>query len=221
MSWCVLGATRGLGLHFTQLLLSNEKKPLVYASSRSEQRLKNLVGAHQTLKADVAQVDQRQELIQWAVQTNADVYICFIGGGPYGLFESTEWKDHFWSFQVSFLFQSEWLHSLLRKKDTGKAKKIVFIGSAIAEASADPKAASYCAAKHALLGLIQTVQQEHGDFDVRLYSPGYMDTAMLPANAAVRQTKLVLDPKVVALDLYEWIMDETKKSTHRVFPSSH
>ena len=78
------------------------------------------------------------------------------------------------------------------------------MGSSVAEDKADPGAASYAAAKHALKGLLESVILEKPDLDVRLFSPGYMDTGMLPQNAWPRQQGLAEDPDAVARRLWQW-----------------
>ncbi|MBK7960771.1 MAG: hypothetical protein IPK04_05925 [Bdellovibrionales bacterium] len=72
-------------------------------------------------------------------------------------------------------------------------KQGIFIGSQIAERNPDINAASYTAAKHALLGIISTLQKEALEgkdtkkaslaHDLRLFSPGYMNTSLLPPTA--------------------------------------
>lgn len=102
-----------------------------------------------------------------------------------------------------------------------RSQKIVcFIGSSIAEAKPDPGAASYAAAKHALKGLIQSVQseseellkkkslhpQKNLEWTIKLFSPGYMDTRMLPPQSWPRQVSgLVKDPKDVSIELLQFL----------------
>ncbi|NJL24075.1 MAG: SDR family oxidoreductase [Calothrix sp. SM1_5_4] len=97
-----------------------------------------------------------------------------------------------------------------------KVDETILVGSSVAESSADPKAASYCAAKHALKGLFSSVRAESPDWDLRLFSPGYMDTDLLPKNAAVRKLG-VYAPAALARDLWIWSLS-TDNSGHRVYP---
>lgn len=147
------------------------------------------------------------------------------GGGPYGFFHKKTWQSHAWSFQLNFLFPGELLHTLLSEKseNISNLKQLVFIGSTIAEDQPDPFAASYAAGKHALKGLISSLVEESKspllkDFtpwDIRLYSPGYMDTSLLPAQSLPRKQneKILLKPENVAEDVLTW-MSQPLNDTH-------
>ncbi|MBX9769145.1 MAG: hypothetical protein K2X47_17855, partial [Bdellovibrionales bacterium] len=144
--------------------------------------------------------------------------IYFVGGGPHGLFQQKQWKDHEWSFQVTFRTPARFLHEVMR--NSLGLQQLTFIGSAIAGDSPDPEAASYCAAKHALQGLISSIQEEQrhlpaDTLDLRLYSPGYMNTGLLPRNAWPRYKGNVLEPELVAQDLLEWLEDVSQVRCHR------
>ncbi|MES3039325.1 MAG: SDR family NAD(P)-dependent oxidoreductase, partial [Bdellovibrionota bacterium] len=94
-------------------------------------------------------------------------------------------------------------------------KKFFVVGSAVAEQKADPGAAMYSASKHALCGLVHSIQKEEIPFDLRLFSPGYMDTGMLPPQAWPRKEPgLVKDAKVLAQKLIEWYGDSTQSMGH-------
>ncbi len=194
MKIVILGASRGLGRCVAQLL-NGEKLMLV---SRNADRKADSEG----LRCNVSLPEDRQNLYQNIQRFNPDKIINCIGAGVYGTYQNKDWKDHQWTFDVSFLFSAELLHFCLRNKIS---KQIVYTGSAVAESNADPQASSYAAAKHALLGLISSVVLEDPPLDVRLYSPPYMDTEMLPSNAWPRQSANVIDPVQVAKDLVDWI----------------
>jgi NAD(P)-dependent dehydrogenase (short-subunit alcohol dehydrogenase family) len=93
---------------------------------------------------------------------------------------------------------------------------VILLGSAVAEASADPGAASYCAAKHALKGLIASLRAEIPAWDLRLFSPGYMDTEMLPGNAAARRQG-VYSPARMARELWDWSLTPDIGG-HKLYP---
>ena len=162
-----------------------------------------------------------EDLLDIQRLVRADRLIYFVGGGPHGSFEKKQWKDHQWSWQVSFLTPAHLAHGLIQ--DPLGLKQIAFIGSAIAGEKADPEAASYCAAKHALQGLVTSIQEEQRHLgvdqrlDLRLYSPGYMDTDLLPKNAWPRQLRKVLKPETVAQDLLHWLADPDQARCHRRF----
>ncbi len=110
----------------------------------------------------------------------------------------------------------ELLHTLLTQPPLNLSQ-VTFIGSDIAEEKADVNASSYSVGKHGLLGLFRTISQEKNSLDLRLYSPGYMDTDLLPPNAEPRQhAGLVHNPEIVAKDLLEWIMNPSP-TFHRRF----
>ena len=106
------------------------------------------------------------------------------------------------------------LHALVSAK--APIPQVILVGSSVAESAADPKAASYCAAKHALRGLFLSLREEYPDWDLRLFSPGYMDTDMLPPHALVRK-KGVHDPARVASDLWSWALT-ADRGAHWVYP---
>ncbi len=152
---------------------------------------------------------------QWplALQFQAQKLFYVAGGGPYGPFENKKWSDHQWAFKVNFLCPAFLLHQLML---SNTCRQIVMVGSAIAESKPDIHAASYAAAKHALKGLVTSVQAEQkkmsqAQIDLRLFSPGYIDTPMLPANAWPRQlaleeqASLIASPIALAEKLLDWI----------------
>ena len=90
---------------------------------------------------------------------------------------------------------------------------MIFIGSDIADSQPDPKAGSYCAAKHGLRGLISSVVAEGDSRDIRFFRPGYMDTALLPPNAKPRREgRTLLNPRDVAQNFVQWALDDQGKS---------
>lgn len=132
--------------------------------------------------------------------------IYFAGGGPFGSFADKKWNDHQWALNTTFLYPAQLMHQILSQKKTKwpDLRNLVVIGSAIAESKPDPKAASYAAAKHALKGLIDTVQFELDlvqGLRVHLFSPGYMQTDLLPAHSEPRQKQLAENPLDVAKKL--------------------
>lgn len=158
----------------------------------------------------------------------------FAGGGPHGIYTRKKWSDHMWSFQVTFLFPARLVYWALKKNEI---QQLVVIGSSICEIQGEALSASYSAAKHALLGLWQSLDQERNistaspfslipssplnpsvpsvpsvsSLDFRLFSPGYMDTDLIPRNASVRQNQALLSPHHVAFQLWTWIQTPTSQ----------
>lgn len=146
-------------------------------------------------------------------KTNSQIRIFyFAGGGPHGAYSSKKFSDHMWAMNVSYLAFASILHFVLNQFSNLKHLQIIAIGSSIAESKPDFHAASYSAAKHALKGLISSIQLEYSQPDVRLFSPGYMKTKMLPPMAWVYQLNgLVASPKQVASILSEWSLNSAKQ----------
>jgi short-subunit dehydrogenase len=221
----IFGASAGLGaavsLRLAELAGAAEASSTPYADlhqalliARKATQLANIQtqmaarcpGAQVSISAlDVAHpLDQDRALLE-VVRFQPTRIFYFIGGGPHGGFASKAWKDHLWAFEVSFVFAARLIHFVLqRANDLKQLKQLILTGSQIAEASADPGAASYAAAKHALLGLISSLHEEKPSLDLRLFSPGYMDTGLLPGNAWPRQQGLAEDPALVGERFLTW-----------------
>lgn len=226
----VLGATRGLGLEIVKQILSS-----IATSSGESFARRNLLGVgrrwnkqnevtHANFEAwtfDLTQTSKLSEftenLSQWA-----PTHVFYVaGGGPWGLFAEQALQAHQWALQLNLLTPMLLLHGLARQS---RIIQWVSVGSAIAESHPDRNASSYSAAKHALKGLITTIQSEGltnlsgSPIDVRLYSPGYMDTALLPAQfkSQLKLSNQILDPAAVAQDLLAWCRDDSAFSGHRI-----
>jgi short-subunit dehydrogenase len=199
----LLGASRGLGwATYQQLVQQNEKDYFLLISRRIEFRKKEILARTETLSQDFSQTPVRIDFLQQLQNFSASHLIYFAGGGPYGNFADKKWSDHTWSLNTSFLYPAELLHAILSQPNNWRSlKKMIFVGSAIAEDQADPKSASYAAAKHALKGLITSIQNENPALALDLFSPGYMQTELLPANSEPRQKGLAQNPVDVAKKL--------------------
>lgn len=203
----LIGGRRGLGAavarawrarHPTHEMLLTSRKPFDEAGS---------------LVCDLAQGSDVDKLVHAMKEWGPHRVFCFAGGGPYGAFQTKEWKDHHWALQVSLMAPMRLLLESLRLSSCGQ---VILVGSAIAEAQPDTNAASYAAAKHGLVGLVSSVKQENPQQDVRLFSPGYMDTDMLPPQAAARRhPEALLEVDDVAAEFVEWALDP-QASWHRI-----
>jgi short-subunit dehydrogenase len=200
--WLLFGASRGLGLQVAKILSQSNETEILILSRKAP--VENL-GQAKHLPLDLAEAGFLEK-IENLHSFKATHILYFAGGGPFGDFEKKDFKDHQWSWRVSFEAAAFVLHWALKQQ---QLQQICFIGSKIAESQPDPGAASYCAAKHALKGLVESVQMELSSkssaVDLRLFSPGYMDTDLLPANAWPRQQNLTEKPAAVAEKLVEWL----------------
>lgn len=193
----LLGASRGLGWATYQGLAKKYPAAEFMLVSR-----KIGEGPFKSLKYDFAK-ELSSEFINAILDFKPTTIIYFAAGGPYGNFQDKKWADHQWALQVSFLFPAQLLHHLMHI-DVPSLQKFVVVGSAIAENKPDPGAASYCAAKHALRGLVSTLQAENKSaFKIDLFSPGYMATDLLPAQSWPRQQGLAESAENVATQLID------------------
>lgn len=196
----LLGASRGLGWATYQALQKKYPAAEFFLVSR---RIGD--GHFKSLKYDFSK-ELTAEFISEIVAFHPTSIIYFAAGGPYGNFQDKKWTDHEWALKVSFLFPSHLLHHLMQIS-IPSLKKFVVVGSAIAENKPDPGAASYCAAKHALKGLISTLQAENKSaFKLHLFSPGYIATDMLPSLSWPRQQGLADAAENVAEQLISEIL---------------
>lgn len=192
-NWSLLGASKGLGFEFSKIAPLEYPQVHLFLASRS---INNF---------DFSKKDLYEFYCEQILSTNPDRIFYFAAGGTYGPFKKYEWKDHVWTMGVTFEFPAFMLHYYL--KNPKNLKQIVFVGSAVAESQADPNAAMYCAAKHALKGLLSSVEKENPSFQIKLFSPGYMNTQMLPKGAWPREQGLAVEPSQVASDLLRFSCD--------------
>jgi len=210
----ILGASRGLGAELVKKACSTTYS--VTGFGRKEPALKELKSQFPLFEyniADLANPAGQDTVIRYLLEEPFSKLFCVAGGGPYGAFGQANWRDHEWAWEVSFKAHARVLHALAQAH---RFEQVVLIGSSVAESMGDKGAASYCAAKHALKGLYLSLRQDYPTWDVRLFSPGYMDTALLPMNAAVRKSG-VYDPGNVALDLWTWSLS-ADNGGHKVYP---
>lgn len=206
MKIAILGASRGLGAALVHHIQQESPQSSLLLSSRREDELKKIAGRQDWIfPADYSQPAGQDELIRRLCEFKPAQLFYIAGGGPFGPYQKKEWKDHKWSFEVNLLFPARLLHVLLSEKIFfDELKKVVLIGSAIAGQKPDPNAGSYAGGKHGLRGLVTSLQGETPYFDLRLYEPGYMDTAMLPPHAWPRQQGLAKSPHEEARKLWHW-----------------
>lgn len=204
----ILGGRRGLGASVARQWRARFPDHAMTVSSRKEWTSADF----QTQKWDLSRDTDVDGLCSFISEWKPQRFFCFAGGGPYGEFSQKNWKDHDWALKVSFMAPAQILHACLKANPEAQC---VFTGSAIAESAPDINAASYSAAKHALKGLISSIKSESPQKDVRLYSPGYMNTDMLPKNAAPREIQSdLLTPDEVASDFIQWALNP-EASWHR------
>lgn len=210
----IIGGRRGLGAAVAAAWGQTHPQDEITISSRQP-------FSHPTAKTMVADLNRDEDverLSQWIRLERPTRVFCFAGGGPYGLFADKNLKDHLWALKVSFLAPMALLHTFMAVNSPAiqPSGQWVMTGSAIAESAGDANAASYAAAKHALVGLVSSLRAETPQMDIRLFSPGYMATDLLPA-AAIKAKGLadVQKPEDVAVQFIKWAVDP-QASWHRV-----
>ena len=203
--YILLGASRGLGWATYQEIKMQEPDSEVLLVSRKidskKNELKSLTATH---SFDLTNWSKDDSLFKKMIEFQPSYIIYFAGGGPHGDFVTKKWTDHEWALKINFLTPAQMIHQLgQNQNDFKNLKSVIVIGSSIAESNADPQAASYCAAKHALKGLITTLQIENKTaFKLHLFSPGYMETDLLPAHSWPRLENKAEKPEKVASELY-------------------
>ena len=208
-TWIFLGASRGFGRSFLEKAIFSSQPPQIFLFSRKASHVPFEI---RKFDSDFSRDDQWNGIVQTLKDLNPTRIFYFAGGGPYGKFQDKNWKDHRWALKVSFEFPAFLLHHMLATP--GNLKQMTFVGSSVAETNPDPLASSYCAAKQALKG-------QNAPFDLRLFSPGYMDTELLPRNAWPRQQAgLVKSPEEVAGMLWASIHNADDANEHFVLKSS-
>jgi len=199
----IIGASRGLGRAFVNELDKKYPNLKIFLASR-----KSLTSTqHQYIRFDASQSADQQNLLKLIDEIKPQQIFYFAGGGPYGPFHSFEWKDHEWALHVNFLTPAKILHHVLKgPNDLGQ---ICFVGSLVAENNEHPLGSSYGAAKNALHSLIQSiVAEKNGKAKIRLFSPDYIDTDLLPKNALPRRMKLpILTAEVAAQKMLTWVVE--------------
>ena len=199
----VLGGSRGLGAAFVNLLKIKNLDAISISRKSSE-------------SADFSNPEQWEKTVNRIRELNPNRLIYCAGGGPYGSFGQFQWKDHAWALKTTFEFPAFLIYSLIREP-VGNLKQIVVIGSTIAEAQPDAGAVAYSAAKHALRGLITGLQKEGQPYDLRLLSPGYMSTDLLPFDSAPRREGKARDPFKIAALMIHSISDPALKLQNQAF----
>lgn len=201
----VLGGSRGLG----KALVEQFQSQNIFVKSLSRKS---------EIQADFAKSETWPEILNQIDKLQPTRIFYCAAGGPYGEFQKFDWKDHVWSFKVSFEFPAFLIHSVLKNPITS-LQQFCVIGSSIAENQPDPGAASYCAAKHALKGFVSTLQKERSSqsLDLRLLSPGYMNTDLLPLGSEPRNQGKAKDPKAIAQLMIHSISDPALRQSHQSF----
>lgn len=210
----ILGASRGLGAELVRTACG-ATYPVVGFGRKQEplRALREKFPLFEYVTVDFSTAAGQNAVLEQIKDSSFSKLIYVAGGGPYGDFGSKKWTAHEWAWEVTFKFPARVLHFL---SEARRFEQVILVGSAVAESSGDKNAASYASAKHALKGLWSSLRLDYPDWDLRLFSPGYMDTELLPLRAPARE-KGVYSPRDVAEELWTWSLS-ADNGGHRVYP---
>lgn len=194
-----LGCSRGLGRAVLDKWDRNDNVLLVSRKIELLQKVAREFAHSQIRQCDLTNEGNLADLVELLIQSEVQKIFYFAGGGPHGLFEQKKWTDHEWAFKLNFLSPLKILHTLMRE---GTLKQFVVVGSSVAENNPEPLGTSYAAAKKAIKGAIESLNARDTQlpFNLQIFSPGYMDTDLLPANAEPRKAGLARSPIEVATE---------------------
>jgi short-subunit dehydrogenase len=167
---------------------------------------------------DMAKSEGQSALQKVILKNQFDLVIYAAGGGPHGDFVDKEFKDHEWALQVGLVTPMALVWSWLKCRDANKKGKFVAVGSRIAEQNPEPQGSSYAASKHGLFGFVRSLQEElkKNQNKVWLFSPGFMDSELLPLTAKIRHDgSKLMSTETAAQALLRWIKKDGG-SWHRV-----
>jgi short-subunit dehydrogenase len=230
MKTIVFGSHKGLGFECVKALMLKPGKNEVLGFSRKDSGFFLDQKNYQFKSYDFTKVyndeDLFQQLLAEVLIFEPDNILYCAGGGPYGEYTQKNWKDHEWAIKLNFLFPAKLLWALSSNlkpaKDSSQSlnsTKFFYVGSSIAESvDGDAHGPSYAASKWAMKGLIASIKAAESDsqsvggsalnknLDIRLFSPGYMDTELLPPGAAPRtHGDVIQNPGEVAKEILSFL----------------
>lgn len=181
----VVGATGGIGQATAKRLAEDGAK--VIATGRSETKLKECAEQHSNIKAVAAEVsneDAVKKLVDSTMTEFGRLDIVFNGAGvtgPNALMEDLNVEEFQRVMDINvtgtFLVMKHTVPAM--RKSGGGA--IINVGSAASVQSGRVTMPSYCASKHAVVGLTRVAAKAYGGDNIRtnVICPGQIDTEML------------------------------------------
>lgn len=191
--WFITGASKGLGLHFVQQLLSGGY--LVAATSRNEQSLIDAIGSNENflpLTMDITSDEDVKRAVASAIKKfgRIDVVVNNAGYSQIGTLEELSDQEVKRNFDVNVFGALNVIRNTapyLRAQQSGHFFNIASIGGFVGDF---PGFGIYCATKFAMAGFTEALAVEMKPFGIHttLIYPGYFrtnflekDSAMLPA----------------------------------------
>jgi len=185
----ILGGSKGLGKSIKELI--GEKN--VLSVSRSDE-----------VSLDFSKKESSQKIERIINENSFDKIVYSAGGGPHGNYFDKKPDSHRWAYEVNFLRPIEVAYFL---KGINYQGVFVYIGSAIAERSNSSMSLSYSLSKKSALKTLLAITEK--ELKVRVFSPPYMNTGLLPKNSwpRIETPQLVLEPHDVAKVLIDWLAE--------------
>jgi short-subunit dehydrogenase len=201
----VLGGSRGLGKACINEFIGLGYKKVLNIS-RAPLQLEGI----ENVTLDLASPESAKQVLKCLEDRDIGLVLYSAGGGPYKKFFKHSWSAHEWALRLNQLTPAEILHGL---GAGGYSGLFAYVGSAIADSpGGDPNGPSYGAGKAGMGNLIRSLSKS-GNQNCLLFSPGYMDTEMVPVNAAVRQSPESLLPvDRTASVLCHWLLNGDRQS---------
>lgn len=173
----VTGATSGVGLKITELLI--EDGHVVIATGRNEAALMTLrrLGA-EVMRADLTDVEDIEKVCKQL--PDIDVAIFSAGVGKFGLTTELQDEDIHQMIDINVTAPMLLAKRIGRKMSARNSGHLIFIGSQAGKV-ATPKASVYAATKHAIVGFTNGLRMELSSFNVKVTAihPGPIDTPFL------------------------------------------
>jgi len=173
----ITGATSGVGLALTKRLLKDGYD--VWATGRSVDILAELKVAGATVfQADISQLGDLEKLV--AHVGTPDIVIFSAGVGTFGLAHELTDTQVENMMDVNVIAPIQLTKRLLPDMMQRKSGHLIYLGSQAGKV-ATPKASSYAASKHAILGYTNALRMEVAPLgiDVSSINPGPIDTPFL------------------------------------------
>jgi NAD(P)-dependent dehydrogenase (short-subunit alcohol dehydrogenase family) len=188
-TWFVTGASRGLGLHLVQALLAAGHR--VAATTRSRDRLLAALGDADTtdlLPLEVQLTDPADvtRAVDAAIARfgGIDTVVNNAGYGYLGAVEETTEEDVRRMLDVQVHGTWNVLRAVLPAMRAARSGHVMNVSSILGVVSF-PGWGLYCAAKHAIEGLSESLAAEVADHGIRvtIVEPGYFDTDFLTSGS--------------------------------------
>jgi len=190
--WFITGASKGLGLILTQMLLSNGE--IVIATSRNIDGLKNSIPQGEDrflpLKVDITSDKQVKIAIEKSIEKfgKIDVVVNNAGYSLVGSMEEMSDEEFRATIDVNLFGTVNVIRNVvpyLRKQQSGHVINI----SSGSGYSGNAKAASYNAAKFAVIGLTEGFSKEINEFGVKttVVAPGQFRTGFMDSLQYVKK----------------------------------